>query len=59
MGPKRDVVLMNASAVLMAGDKIRTFRQGVALAAEAIDSGRALAKLEQLITFSQGLSQKP
>ncbi len=57
-GPQRDVVLMNASAILMAGDKIKTLRQGVALAKEAIDSGRALAKLEQLIQFSQSLSEK-
>ncbi len=57
-GPQQDVVLMNASAALMAGDKIKTFRQGVALAKEAIDSGRALAKLEQLIQFSQSLSEK-
>lgn len=56
-GPQQDVVLMNASAVLMAGDKIKTFRQGVALAKEAIDSGRALAKLEQLVQFSQSLSE--
>ena len=44
---------MNTAAVLMAGDKIRTLKQGVAMAKEAIDSGRALAKLEQLISFSR------
>jgi anthranilate phosphoribosyltransferase len=57
-GPRRDIVLMNASAVLMAGDKIKTFRQGVEMAREAIDSGRALDKLEQLVKFSQSLSEK-
>jgi len=54
-GPQRDVVLMNAAAVLLVGDRVRTLREGVALAEEIIDSGRALAKLEQLIKFSQSL----
>lgn len=57
-GPKQDVVLMNAAAVLMAGDMIRTFQQGVMLAREAINSGQALAKLERLIQFTQSLSQE-
>jgi anthranilate phosphoribosyltransferase len=55
-GPHRDVVLMNAAAALLAGDKVKTLKQGVSLAEEAIDSGRALAKLEQLAKFSQSLS---
>jgi anthranilate phosphoribosyltransferase len=54
-GPQQDVVLMNTAAVLMAGDKIRTFQQGASMAKEAIDSGRALQKLEQLVEFSQKL----
>ena len=56
-GPQRDVVLMNAAAVLLAGEKARTLHQGVSLAKEVIDSGQALTKLEQLIEFSQGLTQ--
>jgi len=55
-GPQRDVVLMNAAAVLLVGGKVETLRQGVALAEEAIDSGQALIRLEQLIEFSQSLS---
>jgi len=55
-GPQRDVVLMNAAAVLLAGDRMGTLQQGVALAKEAIDDGHALAKLEQLIEFSQSLT---
>ena len=55
-GPRRDVVLMNSAAVLLAGDKVKTLKQGVSLAEEAIDSGRALAKLEQLAKFSHSLS---
>ncbi len=55
-GPQRDAVVMNAAAVLLAGDRVETLQQGVALAQEVIDSGHALAKLEQLIELSQGLS---
>ncbi len=55
-GPQRDVVLMNAAAVLLAGDRVKTLPQGVALAGEVIDSGKALTKLEQLIEFSRGLN---
>ncbi len=54
-GPRRDVVLMNAAAVLLAGDRVATLQQGLALAREAIDSGHARSKLEQLIEFSQRL----
>ncbi len=52
-GPQRDAVLLNAAAVLLAGDRVETLKQGVALAREVIDGGHALAKLEELIRFSQ------
>jgi len=52
-GPRRDVVLMNAAAVLLAGERAENLKQGFKLAKEVIDSGRAMAKLEQLIAFSQ------
>jgi len=55
-GPQQDVVLMNAAAVLLAGGRVRTLKQGVALARKVIDEGRALAKLEQLIEFSQSIT---
>ncbi len=51
-GPQRDVVLLNAAAVLLAGDRVVNLKQGFDLAKEVIDSGRALAKLEKLIEFS-------
>jgi anthranilate phosphoribosyltransferase len=47
-GPKRDIVLVNAAAGLMAAGIAATPREGVAKAAEAIDSGRAMAVLKQL-----------
>ena len=55
-GSQRDVVLMNAVAALLAGDKVATLQQGIALAGEVIDSGQAMAKLEQLIELSQSFA---
>ena len=54
-GPQRDVVLMNAAAALLAGDRVETLQHGLALAREVIDGSHALAKLDQLIGFSQSL----
>jgi anthranilate phosphoribosyltransferase len=51
-GPQRDIVLMNTAAALMAGDKVATFEQGIALAGAAIDNGKALQKVEELVRFS-------
>lgn len=47
-GPKRDAVLLNAAAALFIADRARTLAQGWELAAEVIDSGRALKKLNDL-----------
>jgi anthranilate phosphoribosyltransferase len=55
-GPQRDVVLMNSAAVLLVGDSVETLQQGVALSEEIVDSGQALAKLEQLVEFGQSLA---
>jgi len=55
-GPKRDVVLLNAAAVLIVGGKTSSFAEGLKLAAESIDSGNALRKLEQLVEFSQSFN---
>ncbi len=51
-GPLRDVVLLNAAAALLVAGKAKTLRDGVALAAASIDSGKALAVLEALIKLS-------
>ena len=45
-GPRRDVVLLNASAALVVAGQAADLREGVALAAEAVDRGRANALLE-------------
>jgi anthranilate phosphoribosyltransferase len=52
-GPQRDIVLMNTAAALIAGDKVTAFGDGIIMAGVAIDSGRALQKVEELIKFSQ------
>jgi anthranilate phosphoribosyltransferase len=52
-GPKRDVVLLNAAAVLIVGGKTSSFADGLRLAAEAIDNGSAQRKLQQLTEFSR------
>ena len=53
-GPRRDVVLVNAAAALLASGTAGTLAHGMCLAAEAVDSGRALAKLEALARFTHG-----
>lgn len=50
-GPRRDVVLVNAAAALVAAGKAANFREGVERAADSIDSGAARAKLEALAEF--------
>ena len=52
--PYRDVVLLNSAAALIVADKADTLKAGVALAAEAIDSGKARHVLDQLIAVSNG-----
>ncbi len=55
-GPKRDIVLLNAGAALLAAGKVDNFKAGIALAQETLDCGAALAKLEALIEYSRRLS---
>ena len=54
-GPKRAVSIMNAAAALVAGNQAADLKEGARLAEEAIDSGRALAKLDELVRLSQSL----
>ena len=51
-GPKRNAVLLNAGAALYIGGKAESFKEGVALAAELIDSGKVLQTLDKLIKVS-------
>ena len=54
-GPHRDIVLLNAAAALVAGDRAENLEQGIKIAAQAIDSRNASEKLENLIALSQSL----
>ncbi|HEY7031242.1 MAG TPA: anthranilate phosphoribosyltransferase [Thermomicrobiales bacterium] len=58
-GPCRDVTLLNAGAGLYAADAAASIADGIALAAESIDSGRALASLQELVAYSRELSAEP
>jgi anthranilate phosphoribosyltransferase len=51
-GPKRDAVLLNAGASLYIGGKAESFEDGIKLAADLIDSGKALETLEKFILVS-------
>lgn len=51
-GPKRDAVLLNAGASLYIGGKAESFQKGVKLAAELIDSGKAMETLKKIIEVS-------
>lgn len=51
-GPKRDVVLVNASAALVAAGRAADFHSGVEIAAKSIDEGHALGKLKELARAS-------
>ncbi|MER8825447.1 anthranilate phosphoribosyltransferase [Mesorhizobium sp. M0938] len=53
-GAFRDTVLMNAGAGLVVAGKVTTLADGMATAAQAIDSGRALQVLDRLVEISNG-----
>jgi len=51
-GPKTDIVLLNAGAVIYLSGKADSIKSGIKMAKEAISSGEAKKKLEQLIKIS-------
>jgi anthranilate phosphoribosyltransferase len=54
-GPKRDTVLMNAGAALYISEKANTLEDGVKMAAELIDSGKALQAMQEFVAASSAL----
>ena len=54
-GPKRDTVLMNAGAALYIAEKAQTLEEGVKMAAELIDSKKALEAMERFVAASSSL----
>jgi anthranilate phosphoribosyltransferase len=51
-GPARDVVLLNGGAALYVGGSAATIQDGMRLAAESIDSGKASEKLARLVEMT-------
>jgi anthranilate phosphoribosyltransferase len=51
-GAYRDVVLFGSAAALIVAGKAETLREGVTIAAEAVDSGRARAALDKLVAVT-------
>lgn len=54
-GPQRLIVIINAAAALIVGGIAKDMRDGIKIAAETIDSGAALKKLEDLREYTTGL----
>ena len=50
---KRDIVLLNAAAALLAAERVADFESGISLARTVIDAGAALAKLDGLIAWTR------
>lgn len=55
-GAARDIVLANAGACFYVADKCDSLADGVRMAADIVDSGRAVEKLEQLISYTEAIS---
>ena len=52
-GPLRDAVLLNSGAALMAADLADTLDTGIGMAAQAVDNGAALARVDALVEVSR------
>jgi anthranilate phosphoribosyltransferase len=55
-GAERDVILMNASAALLAGNIVDSISEGITLASDSIDTGAAKAKFDDLVRLSNELA---
>lgn len=53
VGPRRNVVVLNAAAALVAADKAANYQDGIKQAEASIDTGAAAAKLEQLVEYTR------
>jgi anthranilate phosphoribosyltransferase len=51
-GACRKIVILNAALAIVAGEKAETIREGISVAEECVDSGRAIKKLQELIALS-------
>lgn len=57
-GAHRDTVLLNAGLAIFANGKAKTIKEGIEIAKESIDSGKALQKLQFLIDYSKRSEEK-
>lgn len=57
MSPARDIVCLNAGAALYAANIAKDIRQGIQLAQQSIDTGKAKAKLDEFIQTTQALAK--
>jgi anthranilate phosphoribosyltransferase len=55
-GARRDIVLVNAAAALVAAGRAGSFGEGMRMAAESVDSGAAAEKMTRLVEFSRSIS---
>jgi anthranilate phosphoribosyltransferase len=55
-GPARDIVVLNAGVALYAANVVNSIEAGIAKAREALASGAAKAKLDQLVAAAHALS---
>ena len=54
-GPKRDIVVLNSGAALYVGKAVTDMHEGVELAKELIDSGKAYTKFNELLEFQRSI----
>jgi len=57
VGARRNIVIMNAAAALVAGNQASDLKEGAFIAEKTLDSGKALAKLDELIKLSRSLNK--
>jgi anthranilate phosphoribosyltransferase len=57
-GPRRDVVVLNSAAAMVAANRAPTLQEGVALAQKTIDSGEALKKLVHLTNYTHAIKDE-
>ena len=58
VGARRNIVIMNAAAALAAGNQASDLKEGASIAEQTLDSGKALAKLDELIKLSRRLNKE-
>jgi anthranilate phosphoribosyltransferase len=56
VGPARDIVILNAGVALYAANRASSMNEGVAMAREAVASGKALAKMHQFVNCARALA---